>query len=170
MGQDFWIIQYNSLFNIQFTHHHTKVIAFADDLVIMTTAESIPEAQNIMNVELRKISDWARENKLQFNEQKSQDMLMTRRKREGNKEVKMYINNKPVLQVGSMKYLGIILDHKLTFREHTKYMAEKCRKLIFSLSKSAKLNWILQHAALKTIYTEQYYHFFYTGHQYGPKQ
>ena len=32
-------------------------------------------------------------------------------------------------------------------------MAEKCTKLIFSLSKSAKLNWGLQHAALKTIYT-----------------
>ena len=51
--------QYNSLFNIQFTHH-TKVIAFADDLVIMTTVESIPEAENIMNVGLSKISDWGK--------------------------------------------------------------------------------------------------------------
>ena len=67
MGQDFWIIQYNSLFNIQFTHH-TKGIAFAEDLVIMTTAESTPEAENVMNVELSNIPDWARENKLQFNE------------------------------------------------------------------------------------------------------
>jgi ribonuclease HI len=32
-------------------------------------------------------------------------------------------------------------------------MAEKCTKLIFFLSKSAKLNWGLKHAALKTIYT-----------------
>jgi len=32
-------------------------------------------------------------------------------------------------------------------------MAEKCTKLILSLSKSAKLNWGLQHTALKTIYT-----------------
>ena len=85
-GSGFWIIRYNSIFNIQFTHH-TKVIAFADDLVIMTTVESIPEAENIMNVELSKISDWARENKHQFNEQKSQVMLMTRRKRKENKEL-----------------------------------------------------------------------------------
>ena len=53
----------------------------------------------------------------------------------------------------SIKYLGIIYDDKLTFREHIDYMAEKCTKLIFSVSKSAKLNWGLQHAALKTIYT-----------------
>ena len=32
-------------------------------------------------------------------------------------------------------------------------MTEKCTKLIFTLSKSAKLNWGLNHAALKTIYT-----------------
>jgi hypothetical protein len=37
----------------------------------MTKAESIPEAENIMNAELSKISAWARENKLKFNEQKS---------------------------------------------------------------------------------------------------
>ena len=73
----YWIVLYNSLLNIKFTHH-TKAIAFADDLVIMAKAESIPEAENITNAELSKISTWARENKLQFIEQKSQAMLPTR--------------------------------------------------------------------------------------------
>ena len=73
------------------------MIAFADDLVIMTTAESIPEAENITNVELSKITDWARENKLQFNEQKSQVVLVTRRKRKESKELKIYINNKTLI-------------------------------------------------------------------------
>jgi hypothetical protein len=49
--------------------------------------------------------------------------------------------------------LGIIFDNKLTFREHRNYVAEKCTKLIFALSKSAKLNWGLEHEALKIIYT-----------------
>jgi len=31
-------------------------------------------------------------------------------------------------------------------------MAEKFTKLIFALSKSTKLNWVLNHAALKTTY------------------
>ena len=68
-------------------------------------------------------------------------MLLTRRKRKENKEVKIYLSNRSLLQVNSMKYLGIIFDQKLTFKEHINYMAEKCTKLIFSLSKSAKLNW-----------------------------
>ena len=37
--------------------------------------------------------------------------------------------------------------------KNTNYMAQKCTKLIFVLSKSAKLNWGLRHAALKTIHT-----------------
>jgi hypothetical protein len=78
---------------------------------------------------------------------------MTRRKRKENNGVKIYLNNKPLIQVRCIKYLGIIFDHKLTFREHINYVAEKCTKLKFSLSKSAQLNWGLQHAALKTIYT-----------------
>jgi hypothetical protein len=52
-----------------------------------------------------------------------------------------------------MKYLGITFDSKLIFREHINYMANKCTKIIFALSKLAKLNWGLKHAALKTIYT-----------------
>jgi ribonuclease HI len=50
--------------------------------------------------------------------------------------------------------VGVIIDNKLTFREHITYVTEKCRKIIFALSKSAKLNWGLSHKALKTLYTE----------------
>jgi len=53
-------------------------------------------------------------------------MLMTRRKRKERNEIEMYPKNKPLIQVHSMKYLGIIFDSKLTFREHINYMAEKC--------------------------------------------
>jgi hypothetical protein len=51
-----------------------------------------------------------------------------------------------------MKYLVIIIDNKFTFSEHISYAAEKCNKLIQSLSKSAKISWGLRHEALKTIH------------------
>jgi hypothetical protein len=41
----------------------------------------------------------------------------------------------------------------MTFRDHINYVEEKCTKVIFSLSKSAKITWGLKHGALKTIYT-----------------
>ena len=85
--------------------------------------------------------------------QKSKVMLMTRRKRIERKDLDVYLNNKHLRQVKNVKYLGIILDSKLTFREHITHATEKCRKIIFALSKAAKLNWGLGHKALKTLYT-----------------
>ena len=52
-----------------------------------------------------------------------------------------------------MNYLGIIIENKLTFKEHITQATEKCRIIIFALSISAKLNWGLGHKELKTLYT-----------------
>ena len=67
--------------------------------------------------------------------------------------MEVYLNFRPLTQVVSLKYLGIIIDSQLAFREHINYITEKYSKLIFALSKSAKLNWGLSHDALKSIYT-----------------
>jgi hypothetical protein len=79
-GPGFWNLLYNSLLKLEFTSH-SKAIAFADDLIILTKGESIAEAENYMNLELRKISDWVQNNKLKFNKHKSNVMLTSRRKR-----------------------------------------------------------------------------------------
>jgi hypothetical protein len=151
-GPGFWNIHYNTIFILRYTNY-MKTVAFAEDLVIMIKAESVRDAENIANVELSKISAWATENKIRFNEQKSTVIFTKRRKRKERKELQIYLKNNPLHQAHSLKYLGIIFDSKLTFREHVNYMAEKCTKLIYSLSKSAKLNWRLKHAALKTTET-----------------
>ena len=72
-GPGFWNLLYNSLLQLELTSHST-VIAFADDLIILTRGESVVEAENYMNLEMRKILDWAQNNKLKFNENKSKVM------------------------------------------------------------------------------------------------
>lgn len=151
-GPGLWNLQYNTLLNLNYTNR-TKAIAYADDLIILVRGKTTREVENITNIELSKISLWAKDNKIRFNELKSKVMLLTRRKRRERKELEIYLNYKLLKQVNTLKYLGIILDSKLTFRQHVTAMTDKCTKLIFTLSKSAKLNWGLNYAALKTIYT-----------------
>jgi hypothetical protein len=50
---------------------HSIAIAFTDDLLILTRGETVVEAENYMNLEMRKIQEWAQNNKLKFNENKS---------------------------------------------------------------------------------------------------
>jgi len=85
-------------------------------------------------------------------ELKSKAMVFTRKKRTENKDVSTYLNNKPLEQVNNIKYLGIIIDSKLNFKEHIIHTAIKCTKLINALAKSAKLSWRLKHEAVSTIY------------------
>jgi len=139
-GPGFWNIQYNSLLNLNF-RKQIKAVAFADDLLIAVKAESIRDAENITNIEMNKILNWAKNNKINFNEQKSKAMVISRRKRKENKEITVYMNNKPLEQVQKIKYLGIFIDSKLNFRDHIMYTASKCTKLIHALSKSAKHSW-----------------------------
>jgi hypothetical protein len=67
-----------------------------------------------MNLEMRKILEWAQNDKLKFNENKSKVMLMSGRRRREKKEIEIYLNNKILKQVNSIKYLGIIFDRKVT--------------------------------------------------------
>jgi hypothetical protein len=92
-GPGFWNVLYNSLLNLKLTSH-SKAIAFADDLIILTRGETVVEAENYMNLEMRKIMYWALKNKLKFNEDKSKVMLMSRRRRRERKEIEIYVNNK----------------------------------------------------------------------------
>ena len=56
-----------------------------------------------------------------------------------------------MVQLKEIKYLGIIFDSKLIFNSHIAYISEKARKLVYRLSKTAKLNWGLGHKAMKII-------------------
>jgi hypothetical protein len=47
----------------------TKIVAFADDLLLLTRGKSVSEMENIANVELKKVSRLAKENKVRFNDQ-----------------------------------------------------------------------------------------------------
>jgi hypothetical protein len=129
---------------------HTKVMAFADDLAILTYGETTSETEAYTNSDLAKIEIWVKQNKMHFNELKSKTKLIARK---GNREeINIYLNNMRLEQVQEMKYLGIYFDCRLNFHKHVEHIAEKCRKMIHMLGKTAKLSWGLGHKSLKTIY------------------
>jgi hypothetical protein len=81
-------------------------------------------------------------------------MLISRRKRKEGRELNIYLNNKKLKQVTNLKYLGIIIDDKFTFKEHVTYVTERVVKIIHGLFRAAKVTWGIKHDAMKTIYKE----------------
>jgi len=119
------------LLNLNFTKR-TKAVAFAYDLILVIRGETVSEAENFSNLHMSKITAWSKRKKVGFNEEKSKVMLISMRKRKEVKDVNMYLNNKHLEQVTTMKYLGIILDDKFKFSQHISYADEKCTILIYS--------------------------------------
>lgn len=150
-GPGLWNILYNSLLSLRYTKQ-SKLVAFADDLVLMTAGETKQVAEMYANTDLKQIEDWSKQYKLQFNNGKSKTLLISRKRKEEKSSISVYINNRIIEQVQQLKYLGILFDNKLKFDKHIKQVSEKCIKLINALAKSAKLNWGLGTQALRTIY------------------
>ena len=68
-------------------------------------------------------------------------MLVSRRRRKETGTINVYLNNKKLEQVPKIKYLGIIMDQKFTFKDHIVYVTERCAKIIHFLTRAAKVSW-----------------------------
>ena len=149
-GPGFWNIMYNSLLNLKF-NSRTKVIAFVDDLIVLTREACKIERENYVNQDLKKIERWATDNKIKFNDKKSK-VLFISRKRNEDRKVNIYLNYKRLEQNEEMKYLGIYFDRKFNFNAHIDHTVAKLITLVNMLGRTAKLQWGLGHKALKIIY------------------
>ena len=81
----------------------TKVLTFADDLIMATRGNSVRAVEYYVNIELSKINRWSKNNRTKFNDKKSKVILVSRRKTKENKNITVYLNNKPLDQVTQMK-------------------------------------------------------------------
>jgi hypothetical protein len=68
-GPGFWNVMYNSLLNFKL-NSRTKVIAFVDDLLVLTRGACKIETENYVNQDLKEIERWATDNKIEFNDKK----------------------------------------------------------------------------------------------------
>lgn len=106
---------------------HSSLNLFADDTT-MTVADNNPEnAFKKMNHDLAKLDDWLRYNKMALNIKKTNFMHITNKmKSTGSENLK--INDMNIIQANCVKYLGIKIDDKLSFKPHLYFIKAKMHK------------------------------------------
>jgi hypothetical protein len=102
---------------------------------------------------LKKIENWAKENKMHFNEYNPKVLFVKTKTSGDNRTPNIYLNNKRLEQVSELKYLGIYFDSRFSFDRHVDCITGKCTPIIYMFAKSAKLKWGMGHRALKFIYS-----------------
>lgn len=96
---------------------------FADDTVLTISHKCIKNLNNNMNEELHKIDNWMKINKLSLNYNKTKCMLITTQKSQLLLDIS--IGNHSIEQVSSLKYLGVIFDDKLCWKQHIQHICSK---------------------------------------------
>src|SRR6218665_1008065 len=101
-----------------------KFIHFADDTNVFLSHRYVTKLFEIMNYELLKVADWFNVNKLVLNSGKTNYILFhsVRKKASSNA---ILINNKPLKQLESAKFLGVIIGSHLSWKDHITLITNK---------------------------------------------
>jgi hypothetical protein len=168
LGPILFSIYFNNIAKIPITG---KPFLFADDTAIIFKNKNWHEVFQNANNDLACVNKWLAQNTLTLNVKKTKYMILTRKNIQGpvEQELKLHScgdgNNGactcPALErVLSFKYLGIYIDHKLSWMEHTLALKNRMRKLIFVFRQLAD---ILSSVEIK----QAYYAFAQSIMQYG---
>ena len=124
---------------------------FANDTSLFTVVNDKNDSANILNNYLQSISTWTYNWKMLFNpgsSKRAQEVLFSRKKKIQVHPV-VSLNNVQVERVSSQKYLGILLNEKLNFKQHIDIAISKVNK---GISVIKKLRHNLSRKSLITVY------------------
>ena len=122
---------------------------FADDPSNCLTGNNAKEIEATYNSELKKVLCWLNANKLSLNTDKSNLVLFRGPRKKIQYNINVQINGKQIKEKEFTKYLGILIDNKVSWSAHTKCANIKISKGIGVLT---KLRYYVSKETLRMLY------------------
>ena len=108
------------------TNLESNIILFADDTVIETSARA-EEVVMKHKTKLQKCNQWLTKNKLAINTEKTKSMFFGKIQTYSKKK-QINIDKERIENVGSISYLAITIDNKLSLKNHIEVVKQKLIK------------------------------------------
>ena len=125
-------------------------ILFANNTSIFLEGTEYSKVIKELNRELIRVSDWLKSNKLILNVKKTRYMVLHRSRIKLNRRVTIIIDSRNIELVQTFKFLGIILDSKLNFKNRLEYSRRS--KISKSMGILYKTRSFLTKCALRNLY------------------
>ena len=127
-------------------------LMYADDLVLWTSAkkQAIQQVEHTLNVALEDLHNWCTENSMTVNTSKSacQSFSLCHRPLQPS----IIYNNNQLENVNKFQYLGVLLDCRMSWKEHIDTVVEKTQKRLSVLKRLAGCKWGCATSTLNTTY------------------
>lgn len=125
-------------------------IGYADDLVIISRGKFPNTVGEIMRNALRMVETWCNREGLTVNPAKTTMVAFTRKRSPNFGDIFFY--GKSLAFASDVKYLGIFLDEKLTWKRHLDYSINKAKKVFWACRRPVGKNWGINPKVLRWIY------------------
>lgn len=132
IGPTLWNVLYDGVLRI-IALDGVKLVAYADDLAIIVTARDESELEFKANYTLGEIKRWMENHKLEVAPEKSECMLIVGRKQ--YRDMHFLWGGQEIVQKDNIKYLGVVLDRRLSFQPHLEYITNKAEKTVTALAR-----------------------------------
>lgn len=104
-----------------------KSILFADDFTVFITVDKVLQGQHILQRTIENLTKWSTQNGLKFSLEKTRCMVFSRRRR-AQLMPSLYLAGTPIKVVHKTRYLGLMIDSKLTWVSHIRDIRERSQK------------------------------------------
>lgn len=128
----------------------TKILQYADDLLIYCIDRSILNACDQISMSLTCLKIWFEDHGLELSVDKSVAVLFSRLR--NAPPVHISYNGQQIPQKNEAKFLGLVLDSKLSGVAHCDYIASKCERRINMLRCLSGVWWGAHPFSLKLVY------------------
>ena len=113
---------------------YSEVHHFADTNLLNFNS-CVKSINKQVNYDLKNLSNWLKANKISLNVGKTELVFFTSSKKKLDCDLKIKLNGKRLYETDSVKYLGIQIDKRLTWKQHINHVALKLNKANAMLSK-----------------------------------
>jgi ribonuclease HI len=129
------------------------VQGFADDVVIYSSGKFLPTITNVLQNALKITEQWCKSNGLSINPSKTAIIAFTKKHISKKlKPLKIFGCNVPY--TNKIKYLGVILDSRLSWNDHLSHITDKANKSFWMCRKMVGNNWGLKPKIIHWIYSQ----------------
>lgn len=144
LGPELFILYINDLSKVS---KALKSVLFADDTNVFFASYNLKELVSMIEIEMGKLNNWFAQNRLSLNLDKTKIMFFGNLKE--NEEANLKIQGISIERIKEIKFLGVIIDEKLTWKSHIKHIQNKISKSIAILY---RVKHILDRESLHTLY------------------
>ena len=126
---------------------------YVDDFAIYYTSSTLRHAERILNTAISNVSNWATSVGFKFSVEKTKAIVFYRNKRWlKDQSIDLRLYETQITFCSSVKFLGVIFDQHLNWKEHLSYIKAKALKALDLLKKLSHTTWGARRDTMFTVY------------------